>query len=389
MGAMSTFSVEMGNHPHSAQDTPNITPTDTPKNTYARVSSPNGPAAHLHNPAPQAVYPHRVRSGQSGSPPREPLPAPMWTAVNPGPGQPQSQPPAPPPANYVPGPPPLPPPPLQPRTNYAPTPQATRPAPTPVGPPPVGPPSVPSSLAPRPPYSPGRDMANHLQARLTSALEKQTRGVDELRQVQNEIHGLLNERHSAEQRRMEEHQAMMIEKNNLRDENGRLRSWGEDLQRGNLELQEFERRYQTSAKDISELREHNQYLRDNAALAERKIKDLESQLENIRKSGHNNVTTNGSLTSVKDMDELVQSHFSTSAKHAAKLSLLVDDVESANSKDLSGRISTLKAYLGQVNEQRDIQKNEWKAVFSRIASSDGRAKEYGGGKVNGARKGLP
>ncbi|KAF8533598.1 hypothetical protein BDD12DRAFT_864409 [Trichophaea hybrida] len=235
-------------------------------------------------------------------------------------------------------------------------------------------------MAPRP-YSPRKEMAMHIQSRFTGAMDKHQRSLDEIKACHADMAGLLEDRNNIDSRWHEEHHKVMLERDRFRQNNDSLRAWGIDLQRGNLELQEYERKYHEARQLMSAMEEDNKRLREEnrmAAQLEAKLKQRESQLANARKVlKENGFDEHGDRQSVgpgerrtrKELDDWVMERFVEGSKHEEELKALVDGVESAGWKDLNGRLHTLKVYLNDMNRERVHKEAEWKRYIGHLYGS--------------------
>lgn len=231
----------------------------------------------------------------------------------------------------------------------------------------------------------------HLQARLTGAIDKHQRSMDEIKACQAEMAGLLDERSHIDQRWHEEHQKVLLERDRLRSNNDKMRVWGEDLQRGNLELQEFKVKYHAAHDHITHVEEENRHLREELSSVQHirnRLTDRESQLANARKAlrengfdqhGERSLSVGaGERRSRKELDDWVMDRFMAGSKHEEELKRLVDQVEGAGWKDLNGKLHTLKAYLNEMNKERGIKQKEWKRYIGRVYGSQSPSLEDSG-----------
>lgn len=354
-------------HPNSMNNSPTVTqgPIWTAVNpgTHPLGVAPSGPGSNF-DPRREQVD---VRS-----PPKIQQPTPMSHTNGPTtrllrsksitqPQQPHA------PHNIAPGPPPL-----LPRVSYPPAPE---PHPAPPATLPAAPP-----MAPRP-YSPRKEMAMHLQTRFTGAMDKHQRSLDEIKACHAEMVGLLEDRNGIDSRWHEEHQKVLVERDHFRQKNDSLRAWGYDLQRGNLELQEFEKKYNEARSHLSAMEEENRRLREENKVVvqlQAKLNQREGQLANARKVlKENGFDEHGDRQSVgpgerrtrKELDDWVMERFVEGSKHEEELKNLVDGVESAGWKDLNGRLHTLKAYLNDMNREREHKEAEWKRYIGHLYGS--------------------
>ena len=222
-------------------------------------------------------------------------------------------------------------------------------------------------------------MAMHLQARFTGALDKHQRSLDEIKVCQAEMAALIQDRSSIESRLQEEIQTLTMERDRLHVNNDALRTWGNDLQRGNLELQEYERRYKECTRHIGHMEEENRRLRADKSRMADKLLQREDQLANARKllreNGFDkhgerpNSVGPGDRRSRKELDDLVRETFVVMSGHEEALTSLVDGVEAAGWKDLTGKFNKLRAQLNQMNSDRDLREREWKKSIGNFYGS--------------------
>jgi hypothetical protein len=430
VGSQPTFAVEMSGNPMSRQQTPNYTPNQTPKTRPAKLPSPERQQIqqHYHHPPPPQPLYHHPQAGHppmNGSPIVEQPPrAPVWNPVNHGPsGQnnamsPQG------PRNYDPRrekmdvrPPPQTQPQhhheapntrvlrsksitqQQPAQNIAPAPPAPlqmRPAYPPAHPaPPAALPAAPP-MAPRP-YHSHNDAARHLQARFTGAIDQHLRSLDEIKACQAELQGMLQDRGEIDGRWQEEHQRLLHERDRLRSDIVALRQWGQDLQQGNLELQQYENRYRETRNLYEQMEEENRRLRheaEAAALLRTQLSQRETQLANARKVLRENGFDehgekiagigDGERRNRKELHDWVMQNFRVAANQESKLRSLVDSVEGAGWKELPGELQMLKAYVSDVARERENKEEEWKRYIGPIYGSQSPIPAPTGGDDTGA-----
>lgn len=254
--------------------------------------------------------------------------------------------------------------PLQPRQNYISLPNTPSAS------------STVSQIAPRQ-YPSHQDLTSQLQSRLNTAVEKHSRSIDEIRACHTEIATIMNERSDVDQRIHEEHANMLVERDRLRDDLQRMRTWGEDIQRGNLELQGFERGYRDYKERLIRADEYNSYLQNSViSKLEANVRERDAELEKVRKvldvngldvTGHRKTSFGaGNRKSKTELDDWVQDRFATESKHEGKLRELVDGVESAGWKDLPGKLQMLKMYLQDMHQERESKQSDWKRFISLV-----------------------
>lgn len=187
----------------------------------------------------------------------------------------------------------------------------------------------------------------------------------------------MNERSDVDQRIHEEHANMLVERDRLRDDLQRMRTWGEDIQRGNLELQGFERGYRDYKERLIRADEYNSYLQNSViSKLEANVRERDAELEKVRKvldvngldvTGHRKTSFGaGNRKSKTELDDWVQDRFATESKHEGKLRELVDGVESAGWKDLPGKLQMLKMYLQDMHQERESKQSDWKRFISLV-----------------------
>lgn len=266
------------------------------------------------------------------------------------------------------------PPPLQPRANYAPV-QNHHPAP-----PAVLPAASPIGLHQQ--HHPQKDIAVLLQSRINSAMEKHLRSLEELKASTEDANAFIQNVSSHHVRWQEEVQNLAMERDTLLANNRDLRAWGDDLQRGNLELQQFERKFHDASRHIAQIEDENRRLRSDAELVSRLQANLahrEAQLANARMvlrqngfdaSGERASSVGpGERRTRRELDEWVSRGYADACRHEKELKVLVDGVESAGWKDLNGRLHTLKAYLAEMKREREQKEGEWKRYIGHIYGS--------------------
>jgi chromosome segregation ATPase len=271
-------------------------------------------------------------------------------------------------------------------------------------------------MAPRP-YHPHSDAARHLQVRFTGAIDQHLRSLDEIKACHAELAGMLQDRGEIDGRWQEEHQRILHERDRLRNNNEALRKWGDDLQRGNLELQEYEKRYHEARSHLAQMEEENRRLRHEAeatAQLRTKLSQRETQLANARKVLRENGFDehgekiagigDGERRNRKELHDWVMQYFRVAANQESELKALVDSVEGAGWKDLNGKVQMLKAYISEVGCERENKEDEWKRYIGPIygsqspipapiggddtgADADDEGEEDGA-NANGARKGM-
>ena len=251
-----------------------------------------------------------------------------------------------------------------------------------------------------PPYNPHKELTLHLQSRFQGALDAHQRSLDEIKACRSEMTTLLDEKSVISTHWHEEHQKLLVERDRLLQVTDSLRAWGSDLQCGNLELQEFQRKYQDAHSRLLALEDEHRRLRaDHHALA--------SQLSaptpiptpipapapaparnQPSANGHANANVNGGgdghsdgtdqqqqqqqsrSMSKEELDNWVMERwFRDGAMHEGKLTALMDGIEGANWKDMHDRLHTLKAHLAEMHRERRLREAEWRRLVGRRSLS--------------------
>jgi len=213
-------------------------------------------------------------------------------------------------------------------------------------------------------------------------MEKHLRSLEELKGCTSEANAFIQNISGIDARWHEEAQNLAAERDNLLANNRDLRAWGDDLQRGNLELQQFERQYHDVSRHIAQLEDENRRLRSDAALVSQLKAELarrEAQLANSRmvlrengfdESGERASSVGpGERRTRRELDDWVSRGYADACKHEKDLKVLVDSVESAGWKDLNGRLHTLKTYLAEMKREREQKEGEWKRYVGHIYGS--------------------
>ncbi|KAI5805212.1 hypothetical protein EDC01DRAFT_627097 [Geopyxis carbonaria] len=412
VGSNPTFAVDMHQkQSHSTSHTPNnLTPNHTPKNRNANLSTPdeNGyplrqsPQSLPHPGPPPPPQPALLRRHHE-SPEQAPN-TPMWNPVNTAPGggggpfapkiEETRSPPRLPSINPMPmqGPPGSAPPqslPPMPPTSIGRQirrksismhqPPVIAPAPPP---PQAQPPPPPRNYPPQMvrPYSPRRDisMHGHLQNRFQNIVDKQIQGAEELRQCETDIFSYLNDKTTMERLLREDLHAMQVERDHFRESVERYKGWNEELQRGNLELQDFRTRYQKMKEQLHREQQEVHYISDQNRQLAARLNDTEKELDTLRAAAKENGVGRALRSTVpvlergrdkREFDEWIHVKFAAEAVHEKELKKLVDECETAGWKDLHGRIHTLKAYLDGMCRERGFKQDEWRTMLGRVYGS--------------------
>lgn len=245
-------------------------------------------------------------------------------------------------------------------------------------------------------------------------MEKHQRSLDELKASTTEANAFIQSVSELHVRWHDEAQNLALERDNLLANNRDLRSWGDDLQRGNLELQQFERKFHEASRRVAQLEDENRRLQSDADLVSQLKATLarqEAQLADSRKvlrengfdeSGERVSSVGaGESRTRRELDAWVLRGYADACKHEKDLKALVDNVETAGWKDLNGRLHTLKSYLADMKREREQKEGEWKRCVGHFygsqspipsrgddAGEDAGDRGDGKGTVNGT-KGAP
>ena len=259
-----------------------------------------------------------------------------------------------------------------------------------------------------PPYNPRKELTLHLQSRFQGALDAHQRSLDEIKACRSEMTTLLDEKSAINTRWHEEHQKLLTERDRLLQVTESLRAWGSDLQCGNLELQEFQRKYQDAHARLLALEDEHRRLRaDHHALASQLSAPTPAPApapppapapvpapaparNQPSANGHANANVNGGgdghsngtdqqqqqqqqqsrSLSREELDNWVMERwFRDGAMHEGKLTALMDGIEGANWKDMHGRLHTLKAHLAEMHRERRLREAEWRRLVGRRSLS--------------------
>lgn len=221
-------------------------------------------------------------------------------------------------------------------------------------------------------------MAIHLQTRFSGAIDKQFSSLEEIRQIHKDMMGLLGEKSSSERRWQDENRSLVRDRDHLRDTVERYKQWNEDLQRGNLELQDFQLKY-NDAKKLLQQEEQRAVHYETVVCRQLQegISDRDRQISHLRKLlSDNGINEHGSRESSnakevpdsltrnrEEINDWVEATFTTSKQQEEDLRGLVDGVEDAGLKDLNLRVLKLKSYLEKMKTERETKQHEWQNRF--------------------------
>ena len=159
----------------------------------------------------------------------------------------------------------------------------------------------------------------------------------------------------------------------LRGNCNKLREWGDNLERGNLELQDYKRKYEDGYGHTLRLQDETRQLRADLDAAHARIREREAQLANAHKAlrehgfdafGERSFDVGmGERKTREELDDWVRGLFSADFKREAEFKRLVDEVEIAGWKQLPGRLQTLKVFLDETSKERSAKKGEWSRVI--------------------------
>lgn len=206
------------------------------------------------------------------------------------------------------------------------------------------------------------------------------RAYDVLRTLEMDFNSMANERAMAERHWAEERGAMRRECDDLRNEVMRYKTWLDELQRGNLELQEYRDKYERMRIDFQKEEQDNIFVQDSVEKLEARLRVQEQQLANAHKALKDNgideygskspIVEGGEHHTRKEIDLWVLSHIESQRRHEETLMNLVNDVEQAHWKDVSAKLVDMRNHIGSMSRERESKTTEWERIIGRAVPKE-------------------